>query len=87
MPILSVAKNLPVAQGELPLPIPEPAKPTNSYVVAGFIPAFAMTRPHYVFARHSSAEGAEAISAAPSVFLNGAKRNEESQRFLALDPE
>jgi hypothetical protein len=25
--------------------------------VAGFIPAFAMTRPPYVFARHSSTEG------------------------------
>jgi len=32
-------------------------KPTNSYVVARFTAASAMTPPHYVFARHSSAEG------------------------------
>jgi len=34
-----------------------PVKPTNSYVVARFTAASAMTPPHYVFARHSSAEG------------------------------
>jgi hypothetical protein len=39
-----------------------PVKPTNSYVVAGFIPAFAVTPPHYVFGDPIYRD--EAISAA-----------------------